>query len=86
VFRARLRRRFAHLDAHLASNTYLMGGDYSVADAHLFVVPNWANWVNFDLSPYRAVLALRERVGARPAVIAALDTEGLVPWSASQPA
>ena len=85
VFRARLRRRFSHLDAHLASNTYLMGSEYSVADAHLFVVSNWAAWVNFDLSPYRAVLAFRERIGARPAVIAALKTEGLVPWPASQP-
>jgi glutathione S-transferase len=86
VFRVRLRRRFSHLDAHLSSNDYLMGSDYSLADAHLFVVSNWAVWVNFDLSPYRAVLALRERVGARPAVIAALETEGLVPWPASQPA
>jgi glutathione S-transferase len=85
VFRARLRRRFSHLDAHLSSNRYLMGSEYSVADAHLFVVSSWASWVNFDLSPYRAVLAFRERVGTRPAVIAALETEGLVPWPASQP-
>ena len=85
VFRARLRNRFAHLDAHLASNDYLMGREYSVADAHLFVVSNWAGWVDFDLSPFRAVLALRERVGARPAVIAALAAEGLVPWPAARP-
>jgi glutathione S-transferase len=85
VFRTRLRSRFSHLDAHLSSNKYLMGTEYSVADTHLFVVSNWANWVNFDLSPYRAVLSFRERVHARPAVIAALKTEGLYPWPASQP-
>lgn len=56
-----------------------MGRDYSVADAHFFVVSNWASWLDFDLSPYRAVLAHRERVGSRPAVVAALKTEGLVP-------
>ncbi|QPF92235.1 glutathione transferase GstA [Bradyrhizobium commune] len=85
VFRARLRSRLAHLDSHLASNEYLMGSEYSVADVRLYVVSNWASWVDFDLSPYRAVLAYRGRLGSRPAVIAALKTEGLVPWPTSQP-
>jgi len=85
VFRSRLSARFAHLDEHLSSNQYLMGDDYSVADAHFFVVSNWASWVNFDLSSYRAVLAHRQRVGRRPAVVAALEAEGLVPWPATQP-
>ena len=85
VFRARLKIRFSHLDRHLSSNEYLMGREYSVADAHFFVVSNWAGWVNFDLSPYRAVLAYRERIGSRRAVIAALKTEGLVPWPTTQP-
>src|SRR5262245_29369141 len=85
VFRARLKARFAHLEQHLSSNEYLMGRNYSVADAHFFVVSNWATSVNFNLSPYRAVIAHRERVGARPAVVAALKTEGLVPWPATQP-
>lgn len=85
VFRARLRARFTHIDEHLASNKYLLGDAYSIADAHLYVVSNWASWTNFDLSPYRSVLAIRERVGSRKAVIAALTTEGLVPWPATQP-
>ena len=85
VFRARLTVRFAHLDEHLSSNEHLMGRDYSVADAHFFVVSNWANWVDFDLSPYTAVLAHRRRVGSRPAVVAALKAEGLVPWPATRP-
>jgi len=85
VFRTRLMNRFSHVDGHLSSNEYVMGSEYSVADVHLFVVSNWAGWVNFDLSPYRALLAYRERVGSRPAVIAALKAEGLVPWPATQP-
>jgi glutathione S-transferase len=85
VFRTRLRIRFSHLDAHLSSNNYLMGGEYSVADTHLFVVSNWASWVNFDLSPYHALVAHRRRLSTRPAVVAALKTEGLVPWPTSQP-
>ena len=57
IFRERLATRFAHLDKHLASNDYLMGKSFSVADAYLFVVSNWASRVDVDLSP------LRQRAG-----------------------
>ncbi len=85
VFRSRLKARFAHIDQHLSVSDYLLGPAYSIADAHLFVVSNWASWTNFDLSPYRSVVAFRERVGSRKAVIAALSAEGLVPWPTTQP-
>ena len=85
VFRARLKTRFIHIDQHLAANDYLLGDRYTIADAHLFVVSNWASWTSFDLSPYPSVIAFRKRIGSRPAVIAALTTEGLVPWPATQP-
>ena len=68
IFRERLGTRFAYLDKHLASNDYLMGKDFSVADAYAFVVSNWAGRVDVDLSSYANVLAWRKRVGARPAV------------------
>jgi len=77
IFRERLASRFAHLDKHLANNDYLMGKDFSVADAYLFVVSNWAARVNVDLAPFANVLAYRKRVGARPAVQAAMKAEGL---------
>jgi len=85
VFRARLRARFAHLDVHLGRNEYLLGRSYTIADAHLFVVSNWASWVRFDLSPYGNVTAYRDRVGARSAVRSAMAAEGLVPWPREQP-
>ncbi len=85
IFRARLTARFTHIDQHLHGDDYLMGRDYSIADAHLFVVSNWAGWVNFDLSPYPNVTSYRGRIGARAAVQAALKAEGLVPWPISPP-
>jgi glutathione S-transferase len=78
IFRERLATRFAHLDKHLAGNEYLMGKAFSVADAYLFVVSNWASHVDVDLSPYGNVLAYRKRISARPAVQAALQAEGLL--------
>jgi glutathione S-transferase len=85
VFRARLVARFVYLDEHLRGNEYLMGRHYSVADAHFFVVSNWASWVKFDLSPYRNVVSYRERIGARAAVRSAMKAEGLIPWPSEQP-
>jgi glutathione S-transferase len=78
IFRERLATRFAHLDKHLAGKDYLLGKDFSVADAYLYVVSNWAQRVDVDLSPYANVLAYRKRVGARPAVEAAMKAEGLI--------
>jgi glutathione S-transferase len=78
IFRDRLASRFAHMDKHLASNDYLMGKDFSVADAYAFVVSNWSPRVDVDLSSYGNVLAWRKRVGARPAVQAAMKAEGLI--------
>jgi glutathione S-transferase len=77
-FRERLAGRLAHLDKHLAGNDYLMGKNFSVADAYLFVVTNWASRVNVDLAPFANVLAYRKRVGARPAVQEAMKAEGLL--------
>jgi glutathione S-transferase len=78
IFRDRLATRFAYLDKQLSGNDYLMGKDFSVADAYAFVVSNWAGRVDVDLSPYANVLAWRKRVGARPAVQAAMKAEGLI--------
>jgi glutathione S-transferase len=85
VFRKRLVARCTYLNEHLKNNEYLMGREYSLADAHLFVVSNWASWMNFDLSPYANVVSLRKRISARAAVRAALEAEGLVPWPSSPP-
>jgi glutathione S-transferase len=85
VFRTRLAGRFAHLNEHLNASDYLMGRAYSVADAHFFVVSNWASWVSFDLSPYQNIVSYRERIRSRAAVRAALEAEGLLPWPSSPP-
>jgi glutathione S-transferase len=42
VFRRRLTARFEHLDRHLTEHEYLVGNDFTVADAHFFTVSNWA--------------------------------------------
>ena len=70
--------RLKWVDGELAGNNYLMGPDFSVADAYLFTVTNWTKPMNIDLSPYPNVVAWRERMAARPAVQRAMKAEGLI--------
>lgn len=77
-FRERLVQRMGVVDERLKAQDFLMGKDFSVADAYLFVVSNWAPHVGVDLSKYAALGAFLGRVAARPAVQAALKAEGLL--------
>lgn len=52
-------------------------GTYSVADIYLFTILGWTGFLQMDLSKWPALVKFRERVGARPAVQAALKAEGL---------
>jgi glutathione S-transferase len=74
----KLQGRLKWVDDELAGKQYLMGDTFTVADAYLFTVTNWAGHVGLDLSPYANLLAYRARVGARPAVVAAMKAEGLL--------
>jgi glutathione S-transferase len=77
MYRERLASRLGHVDRHLSQREYVLG-NFTLADAYLLVVLNWARSLNVDLSPYPHVLAHRKRVGARPAVRSALRAEGLI--------
>ena len=57
---------------------WIAGKDYTPADAYFFTVTNWSQIVGHDLSKFPHVLALREKVAARPSVQKALQAEGLV--------
>jgi glutathione S-transferase len=76
--KTRLLARLQWVDGELAGKQYLMGDTYSVADGYLFTVTHWAARVGLDISALANLAAYRARVGARPAVIAAMKAEGLI--------
>ena len=78
VYRDRLITRYRYLDQQLAGKSYLMGDEFSVADAYLFVVTSWAKHVGVDVTGFGNVMAFMERMGKRPSVQAALKAEGLL--------
>ncbi len=76
-FRRRLGDRFAYTAGHLGDQDYLLGDLFTVADAYLFVVLSWRDYIGLDLSPWPVLLQYSDRIMARPAVKQALRNEGL---------
>jgi glutathione S-transferase len=76
--KAKLQDRYRWVDSQLEGKSYLLGDAFSVADAYLFTVTNWAKHVGIDLAPYKNLGAYMARVAARPAVQEAMKAEGLL--------
>ena len=72
--REKAARRFAHLNHHLEGRDFLLDR-FTVADAYLVTVLNWARFVNFDLAKYPAVTNYFDRMAARPNVARAMAEE-----------
>ena len=79
IARENLAKRFAWLDQQLAGKDYLMGKQFTVADAYLFTVLRWSIPTKIDLSPWPNLGAYLQRVGKRPKVKEAMQEEGLLP-------
>ena len=75
IAKERLTARIAYVAQELGEKQYLFGEKFTVADAYLFTVLNWASYVKIDLGAWPALSAYQARVAARPAVQAALATE-----------
>ena len=79
--RARLAKRFEHLERTLANQPYLMGEKFTVADAYLHALLNWSGHLKVDLTPFAALQEYQKRVAARPAVLEAQKAEHSAPRS-----
>jgi glutathione S-transferase len=80
---AKLAARFEFVSAALADRSYLLGEQFTVADAYLFTVLNWTQFVNIDLNRWPVLAHYHARVAARPRVQDALRDEGLLKAAAA---
>jgi len=79
-----LSRRLGDVEQRLSDGrSYTLGEDFTVADAYLFVVLNWCNFIGVALPQWPNVAEFVERVAARPAVRAAMAQEGLITEAAA---
>ncbi|KTD67872.1 glutathione S-transferase [Legionella steelei] len=75
IFMSLITSRFKYLDEHLAQGPYLMGKDFTLADAYLFVILRWAFYFKLDLSAYKHLEQFMKVVAERPAVVTSLQEE-----------
>jgi glutathione S-transferase len=71
-------RRLDYLAPILERQDWLTGDRFTIADAYLFTILNWAGPLKLDLGRWPAIARYVDRVRARPKVQQALREEGLV--------
>jgi len=76
--KSNIAKRLSYLNDQVADRQFLIGSQFTVADAYAFTIVNWTNFVGIDLKPYPNVVAYMARVGARPKVQETLKAEGLL--------
>lgn len=74
---AKLNTRFQLIERHLSARETVLDR-FSVVDAYLFTILNWADVLHVDIKAYPAIRAYLNRIASRPAVRAALAAEGLL--------
>ena len=78
IVKEKISRRIDFIETQLADDReYLMGAQFTVADAYAFVVLNWSNFIDLSLETWPKTQAFMKRVYNRPATKKAMIAEGL---------
>jgi glutathione S-transferase len=70
-------KRFDFLAKRLSNRKYLLGDEFSVADAYLYTIMRWTHLFKIDISKWPVLQEYMARVAARASVKEALNEEGL---------
>lgn len=73
-----LKGKISGVSEKLGTNEYIMGKQFSIADAYLFTVLSWSNFIGLDMKTWPNLAKYTERVQARPAVQKAMKEQGLL--------
>ncbi|WP_244830956.1 glutathione transferase GstA [Caballeronia sp. TF1N1] len=78
IIKAKFYKRLDNLDVTLSRKDYLLG-DFGVADAYLYTILSWLPHFSIDIERWKSLARFVDRIGARPAVKAALAAEEASP-------
>lgn len=73
-----LAKRFDYLAEELTGKQFLMGDKFTVADAYLFTVLGWPEFVKIDTSHWPTLKEYRRNLMNRPGVKKTLTAEGFI--------
>jgi len=78
VFKTALTDKFNFIAEKLGQNDYLMGTEFTIADAYLFTCLTWTKYVGMELTNWTNLNSYVKRVSERPAVIRAMKEQGIL--------
>ncbi|EKT62561.1 glutathione transferase GstA [Providencia burhodogranariea] len=78
LVKATLVKKFQYVDDVLAKKDFFAGDNFTVADAYLFTVTNWAKLVGVDITHLNHLSEYCAKIAKRPKVQEALTAEGLI--------
>ena len=76
--KANLSKRFEWIDSEMSTKKFIMGDNFTIADAYLFTCMSWGKVVNFDTTNFKNLANWNARVYQRAAVQNTLKAEGLL--------
>jgi len=78
ILKDKVSKRFDWLSGQLQGKDYFLGKQFTVADAYLYTILRWTNFVGLDLKRWPVLAEYVARVESRPKVQEALVAEGLI--------
>jgi glutathione S-transferase len=69
--------RLAVLDQHLQNNAFILGANFSVADAYAYNILRWTGLLGIDMTNHAALQKFMTKMAERPAVKEAVAAEGI---------
>lgn len=75
----KLKQRLTYLDGRTQARQYVMGQDFSIADAYIYPILEWLPRFDIDLRRWPALLRIHENIATRESVQAALAEEVAFP-------
>jgi len=76
IARDKIAQRLTLVESELAMHgPFLMGEQFTAADAYLFTIVGWSSFAKVDLAPFPALRAFMQRVASRPTVQEAQTAE-----------
>ncbi|OAT47260.1 glutathione S-transferase [Proteus hauseri ATCC 700826] len=78
VVKEKLKSKFRYIDEVLTKHNFICGNNFTVADAYLFTLSQWAPHVGLDITDLTHLQDYLKRIAQRPNVHSALVTEGLI--------
>lgn len=77
-----LKAKLSFVDKHLEKHQYLLGDEFTLPDAYLFVMISWAGYFKFDIKEWQHLARYYAELQKRNSIQQSLQQEGLSTASA----